>query len=105
MVNMKYPIRVDFTHKAPFNTHFPLAIEASFARETTRSNFETGFMIEQYVHGYYHFEVLNMDDLQLTDRAESLLQVSPDKFREEYGDYFIVGYQRRFMFSALIECK
>ncbi|KAH9970167.1 hypothetical protein BJV74DRAFT_867453 [Russula compacta] len=71
----------------------------------TRSNSKASFMIEQFVHGYYHFENLNMDDLQLSDRAKSLLQVSPDKFRDEYGDYFILGYQRRFMFSALIECN
>ncbi|KAH9970155.1 hypothetical protein BJV74DRAFT_263023 [Russula compacta] len=45
-----------------------------------------------------------MDDLELTDSARSLLQEAPNKFRDKYGDYFIVGYQRRFMFSALIGC-
>ena len=71
----------------------------------TSSDLETSFMIEQYVYGEYHFETLNMDDLELTVGAQSKLQESPERFRDEYGDYFIVGYQRRFMFSALTGCK
>jgi hypothetical protein len=82
-----------------------MIVEASFSREMTRSQLESSFFIEQYVHGEYHFETLDMDDLELTDSARSLLQEAPDKFRDEYGDYFIVGYQRRFMFSALIGCQ
>ncbi|KAH9970161.1 hypothetical protein BJV74DRAFT_263254 [Russula compacta] len=87
------------------NTYSPLTLKASFARETTRSDFKASFMIEQLVHGHYHFEVLETGNLQLTDRAKSILQRSPHRFRDEYGDYFIVGYQRRFMFSALIESR
>jgi hypothetical protein len=94
-----------FHAQGTINTHSPLTIEASFTRETTRSDSETSFMIEQFVHGSYHFERLKTGNLQLTDRAKSLLRRSPHKFRDEYGDYFIVGYQRRFMFSALIGCK
>ena len=87
------------------NTHSPLTIMTSFARERTSSDSKTSLMIEQFVNGYYNFEKLKTDSLQLTDEAKSLLRQSPDKFRDEYGDYFIIGYQRHFMFSALIGCK
>jgi hypothetical protein len=94
-----------FHAQGTINTHSPLTLEASFAREMTRSDSKASFMIEQFAHGYYHFEKLNVNGLHLTDRAKSLLQRSPHKFRDEYGDYFIVGYQRRFVFSALVGCK
>ncbi|KAH9970165.1 hypothetical protein BJV74DRAFT_263290 [Russula compacta] len=94
-----------FRAQGTINTHSPLTLEASFARGTTRIDSKASFMIEQFVHGYYHFDNLKTGNLRLTHRAKSLLQRSPHRFRDEYGDYFIVGYQRRFTFSALIGCN
>jgi hypothetical protein len=92
-----------FQGQGTINTHSPVTLEASFASERASRDSEASFMIEQYAHGEYYFDALEKDKLQLTDEAQSLLQ-SPGKFREQYGDYFIVGYQRRFTFSALFEC-
>jgi hypothetical protein len=92
-----------FHGQGTINTHSPLTLEASFASERASRDSKASFMIEQYAHGEDFFDNLEKDELRLTDKAQSLLQ-SPGEFREHYGDYFIVGYQRRFTFSALFEC-
>ncbi|KAH9970157.1 hypothetical protein BJV74DRAFT_867423 [Russula compacta] len=93
-----------FHAQGTINTHSPLILEASSSREIRRSDSETSFMIEHYISGEYPFEMLTTNELRLTNSARKLLEQSPRKFRDQYGDYFIAGYQRQFMFSALIGC-
>jgi hypothetical protein len=79
-----------------------VTLGGSFLGESAQSVSDASFMIEHNACGEYHFETLNTDDLELTPEAQHLFE-TPSKFRERYGDYFIIGYQRRYTFSALLK--
>jgi hypothetical protein len=91
-----------FQGQGTINTHSPVTLGGSFLGERAESVSDVSFMIEHNAYGEYHFETLNTDDLKLTPEAQGLLK-TPTQFRQRYGDYFILGYQRRYAFNALVQ--
>ena len=86
------------------NPSIPLKLGGSVATSSLDALSKSSFMLEHWAFGEYNFESLDVTELELTPAAQELLK-DPDQFREQYGDYFIVGYQRRYHFHALLECK
>jgi len=93
-----------FEGKSTVNSMSPLALNASLAIQTSHVSTKNSFLVETIVSGEYDFEQLDLEDrdLVLTDEA-SALSKTPEKFRKRYGDYFVVGFKRRYWFHALVE--
>jgi hypothetical protein len=96
--------RHKFEGQGTVNSMSPLALNASFAMQTSRFSSDHTFLVETVVFGEYDFEKLDLDVLELTSGALALSK-TPRKFRERYGDYFVLGLKRRYWFHALVECR
>ena len=77
----------------------PSALDSSFAIQTPHVSPDRSFLVETIVYGGYNFEELDLDDVVLTSRAQTLSE-TPEKFRQIYGDYFVCGSKRRYWFHA-----
>jgi hypothetical protein len=62
-------------------------------------------MIEERVEGSYAPQQVTQSDLKLTREAKECLRKNPGGFREQFGDYYICGFQRRYSFRAIVNCK
>ena len=91
-----------FEGQSTVNSMSPLALNTSLAIQTSHVSIKNSFLVETIVSGEYDFEQLDLEDLELTDKA-SALSKTPEKFRKTYGDYFVVGSKRRYWFHALVE--
>ena len=80
------------------------ALNSSFAIQTSHVSPDDSFLVETIVSGEYDFEYLDLDDLKLASKAKASSK-TPRKFRNIYGDYFIIGFKRRYWFHALVECR
>ena len=81
-----------------------LALNASFAMQTSQFSSDHSFLVETVVSGEYDFEKLDLEDLELTPEALALSK-KPHEFRKIYGDYFVLGSKRCYWFQALVECR
>lgn len=61
-------------------------------------------MVEYWIDGKYDFERAADRDLTLTVEAKKFVR-DPYEFRKRYGDYFICGFQRRYSFHSIVNCK
>jgi hypothetical protein len=82
----------------------PIALDASLAMQTSHISSKHSFLVETIVSGGYDFEKLDLEDLELTSEALALSK-TPEEFRKIHGDYFVLGFKRRFWFHALVECR
>jgi hypothetical protein len=86
------------------NSASPLALNASFAAQTSHFSSNHSFLVETVVSGEYDFEKLDLEDLELTSEALAISKKTRE-FRKLYGDYFVLGSKRRYWFHALVECR
>ena len=86
------------------NSMSPLALNASFDMETSQFSSDYSFLLETVVSGEYDFQQLDLGVLELTSDALASSKTHGE-FREEYGDYFVLGLKRRYWFHALVECN
>ena len=93
-----------FEGRGTVNSMSPLVLDASFAMETSHFSSNNSFLVETVVYGEYDFEKLDLEDLELTSEALALSK-TPAEFRKRYGDYFVLGFKRRYWFHALVECR
>jgi hypothetical protein len=93
-----------FEVRGTVNPISPLALNASLAMQTSHSSSNHSFLVETIVSGEYDFEKLDLEDLELTSEALALSK-TPGKFRKIHGDYFVLGFKRRYWFHALMECR
>jgi hypothetical protein len=93
-----------FEGRGTVNSMSPLALNASFAMQTSHSSSNHSFLVETIVSGEYDFEKLDLEDLEPTSDALALSR-TPGEFRKIHGDYFVLGFKRRHWFHALVECR
>jgi hypothetical protein len=93
-----------FEGRGTVNSMSPLALNASLAMQTSHISSKHSFLVETVVSGEYDFEKLDLEDLELTSEALALSK-SPGEFRKIHGDYFVLGFKRRYWFHALVECR
>jgi hypothetical protein len=86
------------------NSMNPLALDASFAMQASHFSSNHSFLSEIVMSGEYDFEKLDIENLELTSEALALSR-TPEEFRKRYGDYFVLGFKRRYWFHALVECR
>jgi hypothetical protein len=94
-----------FEGRGTVNSISPIALNASFAMQTSRLSSNHSFLVETIVFGEYDFEnPTEPEDLELTSEALALSK-TPGEFRKIHGDYFVMGFKRRYWFHALVECR
>ena len=93
-----------FKGRGTVNPMSPLALNASFAVQTSHSSSNHLFLVETIVSGEYDFEKLDLEVLELTSEALALSK-TPGEFRKRHGDYFVLGSKNRYWFHALVECR
>ena len=93
-----------FEVQGTVNPMSPLALNTSFAIQTSHVSSGHSFLVETIVSGEYDFEKLNLEDLVPTSDAQHLSK-TPAKFRMRHGDYFVLGFKRRYWFHAFVECR
>jgi len=93
-----------FEVRGAVNPMSQLALSTSFAMQTSHVSSNQSFLVETIVSGEYDFEKLDLEDLELTDKAEALSKTH-EEFRKTYGDYFVLGSKSRYWFHALVECR
>ena len=81
------------------------AIGASASVECA-SNYRFGLtsttLLIHYEELESRYQQLNTDNCKLTTAAQKILNEHPEKFRKEYGDYFVAGYQYGGVYNAYI---
>jgi hypothetical protein len=93
-----------FEARGTVNSMSPIALNASLAMQTSHISSNHSFLVETIVSGGYDFEKLDLEDLELTSEALALSKI-PGEFRKIHGDYFVLGFKRRFWFHALVKCR
>lgn len=63
-------------------------------------------IVECKITGEYQYDRLKENNLRLTAEAKNYLALhNYAGFREQYGDYYVAGLQRRFKFYAIMVCR
>ncbi|KAK7026053.1 hypothetical protein VNI00_015780 [Paramarasmius palmivorus] len=75
--------------------------KVKFSQLLSNSASSETFLVQCELDGEYGVEY-HLNDLKLANKALSL---STSEFREQYGDYFIAGYQKYFRFELFILCE
>jgi hypothetical protein len=83
----------------------PATIGAKFDYKHASTDSATSFMIQYWIDGQYAFDQVARRDLKFTPEAKEYARAYPREFRKRYGDYFIIGYQRRYSFRAIVNYK
>jgi len=89
---------------ATINLGFPATLDAKLNYKDLNAFSSSSVMIEHRIDGEYAFEYILSGDLKLTPAAQNDVE-DPDIFRKLHGDYFVCGYQRRYSFRAILNCK
>ncbi|KIK63380.1 hypothetical protein GYMLUDRAFT_57599 [Collybiopsis luxurians FD-317 M1] len=63
------------------------------------------FIIECTIEGQYEYDKLLLKDLRLTPDAQKIFERSHTDFRNLYGDYFVVGFRRRYRSYTILVCR
>jgi hypothetical protein len=89
---------------ATINLGAPAALGADFRYLKSHTVSSSSLMMHYTLEGKYDAERFD-HQLELTAKAQKLLDERPDDFRDHYGDYFVAGFERVFKFQAILNCR
>jgi hypothetical protein len=87
---------------ATINLSSPATIGAKLDYKQLRTFSSSVLFEEHWINGKYDFEHAALYDLKLTNAAQKVME-DLERFHEQYGDYFICGFQHCYSVCAIVK--